>query len=69
MSEQPTVITGIRAGLDVRGFDRGQIPTADWLCFCGHHERARGEEGVRQLCAEIRVGHCPHIQTSAKEAA
>ncbi|WP_432139743.1 hypothetical protein [Streptomyces sp. bgisy154] len=68
MSEQPTTVTSIRPGLHVTGLDRGQIPTADWLCSCGHHERARGEEGVRQLCAEVRVGHCPHT-TTAKEAA
>ncbi|MEU4154804.1 hypothetical protein [Streptomyces antimycoticus] len=68
MSEQPVVITGIRPGLHISGLDRGQIPTADWLCTCGHHQRARGEDGVRQLCAEVRVGHCPHT-TPAKEAA
>lgn len=68
MSEQPVVITGIRPGLDIRGLDRGQVPTADWLCSCGRHERARGEEGVRQLCAEVRVGHCHHT-TQAEEAA
>lgn len=68
MSEQPTTITGIRPGLHISGLGRGEIPTADWLCFCGHHERARGEEGVRQLCAEVRAGHCPHTAT-AKEAA
>lgn len=68
MSEQPARISGIRPGLDTRGLDRGEIPTADWLCGCGHHERARGEDAVRDLCARVIVGVCPH-QTAAKEAA
>jgi hypothetical protein len=68
MSEHPTVVTGIRPGLDLRGLERGQTPTADWLCLCGHHERARGEDAVRALCDRVRVGHCPHA-TTAKEAA
>jgi hypothetical protein len=68
MSEQPITVTGIRPGLDVRGLDRGQIPVADWLCACGHHERARGDDAVRELMARVRVGHCPHT-TTAKEAA
>jgi hypothetical protein len=68
VTEQPTVITGIRPGLDIRGLDRNQIPVADWLCSCGHHERARGDDAARELCARVRVGHCPHTIT-AKEAA
>lgn len=68
MSEQPVRISGIRPGLDIRGLDRGETPTADWLCGCGHHERARGEDPVRDLCARVIVGVCPH-QTAAKEAA
>lgn len=68
MSEQPTAVTGIRPGLDIRGLDRGETPTADWLCTCGHHERAVGKD-VTDLCAQARVGHCPHTQTTAKEAA
>jgi hypothetical protein len=67
MSEQPTVITGIRPGLDIRGLDRGETPVADWLCSCGHHERARGKD-VAALTAKALVGICPH-QTAAKEAA
>ena len=62
MSEQPTVITGIRPGLD-----RGQTPVADWLCSCGHHERARGND-VAALAARASVGHCPHT-AATKEAA
>jgi hypothetical protein len=67
MSEQPVVISGIRPGLDIRGLDRGEIPVADWLCACGHHERARGD-AVADLAAKALVGICPH-QTAAKEAA
>jgi hypothetical protein len=67
MSEQPIAVTGIRPGLHIHGLDRGQIPTADWLCACGHHERARGSD-VASLAAKALVGICPH-QTAAKEAA
>ena len=68
MNEQPIVVTGIRPGLDIRGLDRGEIPVADWLCTCGHHERARGNDEVRSLCERVIVGICPHA-TTAKEAA
>lgn len=67
MSEQPITVTGIRPGLDIRGLDRGQTPTADWLCGCGHHERATGP-AVAQLTAKALVGICPHT-TATKEAA
>lgn len=67
MSEQPAVVTGIRPGLDIRGLDRGQIPTADWLCTCGTHERARGND-VAALVSRVIVGVCPHT-TATKEAA
>jgi hypothetical protein len=67
MSELPVVIEGIRPGLDIRGLDRGQIPVADWLCACGHHERARGD-AVAALVSKALVGICPH-QTATKEAA
>ena len=67
MTEQPIVIEGIRPGLDVRGLDRGEIPQADWICACGHHERARGDD-VAALTAKAIVGVCLH-QTASKEAA
>lgn len=71
MSEQPIRITGIHPGLTVRGLERGQIPVADWLCACGHHEHATGKTAVTALCARAAVGNCPHTITSAlaKEAA
>jgi hypothetical protein len=68
VTEQPTVITSIRPGLDIRGLDRGETVIADWLCACGHHERAQGRDAVTDLCARVIVGICPH-QTAAKEAA
>jgi len=67
MTEHPAVITGIRPGLDIRGLDRGEIPTADWLCACGHHERARGD-AVAALTAKALIGICTHT-TATKEAA
>ncbi|WP_051765589.1 hypothetical protein [Streptomyces sp. NRRL F-5135] len=62
-------MTGIRPGLHIQGLDRGQIPVADWLCACGHHERARGKTAVRQLSARARTGHCPHHATTEGRAA
>lgn len=53
-------VCGIRPGLDLRGMDRGEIPVADWLCTCGHHERARGRAAVVELISRVRVGNCPH---------
>ncbi|MEV5236434.1 hypothetical protein [Streptomyces pseudogriseolus] len=67
MSEQPALVTGIRRGLDIRGLDRGQTPVADWLCGCGHHERATGND-ITALTAKALVGICPHT-TATKEAA
>ncbi|MFI6491265.1 hypothetical protein [Streptomyces sp. NPDC050564] len=67
---EPTVITGIRPGLAIRtatGCGGRQTPVADWLCACGHHERAVGKD-VADLAARVIVGICPH-QTAAKEAA
>lgn len=69
MTEQPITITGIRPGLDIRDLDRGQIPTADWLCLCGHHERARGADAVTELTARASADTCPHAAATLKEAA
>ena len=65
MSEQPALITGIPAGLTVRGLDREQTPTADWLCACRRHERATGRQDVQQLLARARAGVCPHPEVAA----
>lgn len=68
MTDQPSTVTGIRPGLDIRGLDRNQIPVADWLCTCGRHERARGADAVTDLCARAHVGICTHTEPM-KEAA
>jgi hypothetical protein len=71
VSEQQTIVTGIRPGLQIReltGCDGRRFIVADWLCACGHHERARGKEDVADLAGRVRVGHCPHTSAS-KEAA
>jgi hypothetical protein len=52
--------TGFRPGLHLRGLERGGFPVADWLCACGHHERARGRKAVTELTTRVRVGQCPH---------
>lgn len=48
-------VTGIARGLQIQCEG---VPVADWLCACGHHERARGRAAVIRLIA--RVGVCPH---------
>ncbi|MFI5651347.1 hypothetical protein ACIA71_09055 [Streptomyces anulatus] len=62
-------VTGIRPGLTVRGLGRNQIPTADWLCACGHHERARGRNAVTELTTRAHVDHCPHTEQHRRNAA
>ncbi|MET9998841.1 hypothetical protein ABZ069_18095 [Streptomyces microflavus] len=65
----PRTVTGIRPGLSVRGLERGGFPVADWLCACGHHERARGRRAVIELNARATVGHCPHTTQTRRTAA
>ncbi|MFD7794360.1 transcription factor WhiB [Streptomyces sp. NPDC059759] len=49
---EPTVITGIRPGLHVHGLDRGETPTADYLCgSCGAHKRVTGRTEVAAFTA------------------
>ncbi|MEW1757819.1 hypothetical protein AB0393_15045 [Streptomyces cyaneofuscatus] len=62
-------VTGIRPGLTVRGLGRNQIPAADWLCACGHHERARGRDRVTDLTTRARVHYCPHTEQHRRNAA
>ncbi|MFF3288476.1 hypothetical protein [Streptomyces sp. NPDC003023] len=57
-AEQPVIITGIMPGLHIRMDMRP--PVADWLCRCGHHERAVGRAAVIELTTRVRVWHCPH---------
>jgi len=63
---QTITITGIQPGLQVRFTNP---PVADWLCSCGHHERARGRAAVIKLTARIRVGTCPHTTEAEGRAA
>ncbi len=63
---QTVTVTGIHPGLQVRFTEP---PVADWLCSCGHHERARGRAAVMKLTARVRVGICPHIDTDEGRAA
>ncbi|MFF3643423.1 hypothetical protein [Streptomyces sp. NPDC002564] len=69
MSEQPARVQGIQPGLQARRLDRDQTPVADWLCACGHHERATGGIAVGMLLASVRVGHCPHHPVDTGAAA
>ncbi|WP_187283150.1 hypothetical protein [Streptomyces sp. t39] len=55
--EQPVLVTGIRPGLHVR--TDAHRPVADWLCRCGHHERAVGRWAVIELTGRVNVQHCP----------
>ncbi|MFJ8857050.1 hypothetical protein ACIRD8_01315 [Streptomyces sp. NPDC102451] len=57
-------VTGIQPGLSLHGLDRYEIPVADWLCACGHFERARGRKAVTELTTRVRVGQCPHTATT-----
>ncbi len=60
-------VIGIRPGLTVRSMGRRAVPAADWLCACGHHERARGPRAVAALTARARVGECPHQAATSSE--
>ncbi|MBT2382102.1 hypothetical protein J7E86_00550 [Streptomyces sp. ISL-11] len=59
----PVTVTGIRPGLHVRDM-LTRNPIADWLCACGHHERAHGKANVAALAARVHVGNCPHHSTA-----
>ncbi|MFF0226064.1 hypothetical protein [Streptomyces sp. NPDC004629] len=63
---QTVTVTGITPGLQIRC---SGVPVADWLCACGHHERARGRAAVMELQARVRVGTCPHATTTEGRAA
>ncbi|NUV60066.1 hypothetical protein G6W55_10245 [Streptomyces sp. CAI-85] len=59
-------VTGITPGLQLQCEG---VPVADWLCACGHHERARGRAAVIALQARVVVGICPHTTTAEGRAA
>ncbi|MFJ8754483.1 hypothetical protein ACIREO_34975 [Streptomyces sp. NPDC102441] len=62
-------LTGIQPGLSLRGLNRNEIPVADWLCACGHYERARGRKAVIEMNARAAVGHCPHTTAESRRSA
>jgi hypothetical protein len=63
----PVTVTGVEPGLRIRATG---VPVADWLCACGHYERARGAGAVIELHARVRVGVCPHVTiTEGRSAA
>ncbi|MFE1994000.1 hypothetical protein [Streptomyces parvulus] len=49
---QPVTVIGVTPGLQIS--TRG-VPVADWLCACGHHERARGKAAAAELQARARA--------------
>lgn len=63
---QTVIITGIQPGLQIQCEG---VPVADWLCACGHHERARGRDAVIALSARVIEGVCPHATASEGRAA
>lgn len=63
---QTVTVTGITPGLQIQCEG---VSIADWLCACGHHERARGRAAVIRLTARVRVGVCPHTTTAEGRAA
>ncbi|MEV0639120.1 hypothetical protein AB0I77_30130 [Streptomyces sp. NPDC050619] len=63
---QTVTVTGITPGLQIQCEG---VPVGDWLCACGHHERARGRAAVIRLTARVRVDVCPHTTTAEGRAA
>ena len=63
---QTVTVTGITPGLQIQCVGE---PVADWLCVCGHHDRARGRAAVIALQARVIVGICPHATTAEGRAA
>lgn len=62
-------VAGIQPGLTVRGLGRNEIPVADWLCSCGHYERARGRRAVIELNTRATVDRCAHTTTQTRRTA
>ncbi|MFF8426046.1 hypothetical protein ACF07Y_12935 [Streptomyces sp. NPDC016566] len=63
---QTVTVPGITPGLQVQCEG---VPVADWLCSCGHHERARGRAAVIALTTRVDVGTCPHTGPAEGRAA
>jgi len=62
---QTVTVTGITPGFHIQCEG---VPVADWLCACGHHERARGRAAVIRLTARVSVGVCSHTTTDEGRA-
>ncbi|MDX3365482.1 hypothetical protein PV387_05480 [Streptomyces sp. ME02-6987-2C] len=62
---QTVTVTGITPGLQI---SCEGIAVADWLCACGHHERARGRAAVIHLSERVRAGVCPHTTAEGRVA-
>lgn len=65
LDPQTVTVTGITPGLQIQCEG---VPVADWLCACGHHERARGRAAVARLTAHVIAGICPHTTTAEGRA-
>jgi hypothetical protein len=65
LDPQTVTVTGIPPGLQIQCEG---VPVADWLCACGHHERARGRAAVARLTARYLVGVCLHTTTAEGRA-
>lgn len=63
---QTVTVSGITPGLQIQCEG---VPIADWLCACGHHDRARGRAAVIRLTARVIVGICLHTTTAEGRAA
>ncbi|WP_241000083.1 hypothetical protein [Streptomyces sp. Tu 4128] len=65
LDPQTVTVTGITPGLLI---SCEGIAVADWLCACGHHERARGRAAVIRLTERVRAGVCPHTIAEGRAA-
>ena len=65
LDPQTVPVPGITPGLQIQCEG---VPVADWLCACGHHERARGRAAAIRLTARVRVGVCPHTTAEGRAA-
>ncbi|MEU9518112.1 hypothetical protein [Streptomyces sp. NPDC048224] len=66
LDAQAVTVAGITPGLQIQCEG---IAVADWLCACGHHERARGRAAVIRLTERACVGVCPYTTTAEGRAA
>ncbi|MDH6434747.1 hypothetical protein M2158_003224 [Streptomyces sp. SAI-144] len=65
LDPQTVTVTGITPGLQIQ---LEGVPVADWLCACGHHQRARGRAAVARLTSRFLAGVCLHTATAEGRA-